>query len=92
MDSAIISGKPHFSIHANHVNMTKFSERNDDYYDLVEYQIERVADMEAPLPPTAAEAARNAWGSTQQGNNTITNAALESKGDINIGNFNAQTM
>jgi hypothetical protein len=88
-DSAIISGKPHFSIHANHVNMTKFSERTDGYYELVEYQIERVADMDAPPSPTAAEAARNAWGTTQ-GNNNITNSALESRGDMNIGNFNTQ--
>jgi hypothetical protein len=67
--------------------MTKFSSSDDDYYDLVEYHIERVAAMDPPPPPTAAEAARSAWGS-KQGNNVIANSTLTSQGDMRVGNFN----
>lgn len=67
--------------------MTKFSSSTDDYYDLVEYRIERVGALDPPPPPTAAEAARSAWGRTQD-NNLIANSTLASQGDMRVGNFN----
>jgi len=93
MDSAIIPGKPHFSIYANHVDMTKFSATTDDGYSRVQYQINKCCRPAQPPTPSAAAATMAHWTAgtnsgpvIQQSNNRVSRNDIRSERDVNFGN------
>ena len=92
--SAIIPGYQFYSIHADHVMMTKFRSENDPGYRIVLSQIIQMVRLKANNQP-AMDAARDHWTkgtksgaiNVKQGNNNISKLTTSSGGgSMHVGN------